>query len=378
MEETLAGLGSRVFLMNNVHEDEPVVFHTRWVLSYLRGPLTRGQIKSLMDPRKAAAARQAPAPAAQPAKIKQTAAQTPSRPALPSRIPQQFLLSQQLPPRDRRLVYRPALCGTAKLHFVRASYKIDVWVERALFSLLQSKHVQAPWKNAVDVMPAWDLDGQPEEAFGFADVPAELRSQSSFAKWEKQFKTYLYQSQTVGAWKCSVLKLYSEAGELEGDFRARLSQRCKEQRDLQVEKLRNRYGSKLATLRDRIRAAEQRVDRETEQYRKASFNSVVKIGSSLMGALFGRKLMSRTNISKASTSVRSLGSAAEQRGDIGRAKEKLEAYQEQLEEMERQFDSDVAELELEYDVEALELESLELRPRKSDIQVEAISVVWTP
>ena len=50
MEQTLAGLGNRIFLMNNVHEDEPVVFETRWCLSYLRGPLTRTQIKALMDP----------------------------------------------------------------------------------------------------------------------------------------------------------------------------------------------------------------------------------------------------------------------------------------------------------------------------------------
>ena len=46
-EEILAGLGKRVFLMNNVHEDAPVAFESRWALSYLRGPLTRAQIKSL-------------------------------------------------------------------------------------------------------------------------------------------------------------------------------------------------------------------------------------------------------------------------------------------------------------------------------------------
>ncbi len=50
MEQTLAGLSNRIFLMNNVHDDGPEVFETRWVMSYLRGPLTRKQIKSLMDP----------------------------------------------------------------------------------------------------------------------------------------------------------------------------------------------------------------------------------------------------------------------------------------------------------------------------------------
>ena len=53
MEQLLAGLDSRVFLMNNVHEDAPVVFHVRWVMSYLCGPMTRRQIRDLMDPKRA-------------------------------------------------------------------------------------------------------------------------------------------------------------------------------------------------------------------------------------------------------------------------------------------------------------------------------------
>ena len=53
MERTLAGLGNRVFLMNNTHEDAPEVFQTRWTMSYLRGPLTRNQIKSLMSEKSA-------------------------------------------------------------------------------------------------------------------------------------------------------------------------------------------------------------------------------------------------------------------------------------------------------------------------------------
>ncbi|MFZ4595185.1 MAG: ATP-binding protein, partial [Verrucomicrobiaceae bacterium] len=50
MEVLLSGLGNRVFLMNNVHEDGPLVFNVRWIMSYLRGPLARNEIKTLMDP----------------------------------------------------------------------------------------------------------------------------------------------------------------------------------------------------------------------------------------------------------------------------------------------------------------------------------------
>jgi hypothetical protein len=60
MEELLAGLTNRVFLMNDVHEDGPVVLESRWAMSYLRGPLTRDQIKALMKDRRPQQASAAP------------------------------------------------------------------------------------------------------------------------------------------------------------------------------------------------------------------------------------------------------------------------------------------------------------------------------
>ncbi len=90
MEQLLAGLGNRVFLMNNVHEDAPEVFQTRWTLSYLRGPLTRTQIKTLMEPVRGKGSgvrgegkdRPASSPAASPL------TPHPSRPMLPPDVPQ--------------------------------------------------------------------------------------------------------------------------------------------------------------------------------------------------------------------------------------------------------------------------------------------------
>jgi hypothetical protein len=54
MERMLAGLGNRVFLMNNVHDDGTSVFQTRWALSFLAGPLAREQITRLMAGKKSA------------------------------------------------------------------------------------------------------------------------------------------------------------------------------------------------------------------------------------------------------------------------------------------------------------------------------------
>ncbi len=43
-ERILSALGKRMFLLHNVHDNKPLVFQTRWTMSYLRGPMSRQQI----------------------------------------------------------------------------------------------------------------------------------------------------------------------------------------------------------------------------------------------------------------------------------------------------------------------------------------------
>ncbi len=45
----ISSVGKRVFLMRNVHEKEPALFHTRWAMNYLAGPMTRTQIPALNE-----------------------------------------------------------------------------------------------------------------------------------------------------------------------------------------------------------------------------------------------------------------------------------------------------------------------------------------
>lgn len=174
------------------------------------------------------------------------------------------------------------------------------------------------------------------------------------------------------------LKQYSEPDEPEDDFRIRLSQLVRERRDLEVEKLRKRFTSKLATLQGRLQRAEQRVDREEAQYKQRSWESALSIGATVLGAVFGRKLGSRTNVGRTTTSMRSVGRAASEQGDIGRAKENVETLQGQLEELEEKFQTDAGKIEDKLQVENLEFAELRVPPRKSDIQVEQVALVWTP
>ncbi|MBM3297759.1 MAG: ATP-binding protein, partial [Candidatus Aminicenantes bacterium] len=117
----ISGLGKRVFLLHNVHDRGPTVFQTRWALSYLRGPLTRNQIKTLSDPLReaTAATRETKRPAVAPAS---TAAEergaTSVAPSPPPGVDQRFLPPKKRPSSTAQLVYHPAAAAWARVSIV--------------------------------------------------------------------------------------------------------------------------------------------------------------------------------------------------------------------------------------------------------------------
>ncbi len=400
-EATIAGLGSRVFLMNNVHEDAPVLFHTRWAMSYLRGPLTREQIKTLTAPLKAArsssgsrangtatattaaatTAAAATSRAAQPSKDPPTPRgdAASSRPVLTAPLDESFLsVDGKIPDAGSgvQLVYQPALIGSAKLHFARASFDLDEWKEVIVFSPLDA-HASRAWEDIVELVELPDEDAEPIDAGSYAELPKAVRGKQAVTRLKKALVSALYQQHAMTLWSCSRPKLRSRPGETEGDFRVRVREAVREARDAQLEKLRKRYTPKLKRLQERIRKAEARVEREESQYDQKKLDTVVSIGATILGALFGRK-STRGTVGRAATSAKTVGRAAKERGDIARAREALEALQQQLDELEAEFEEELEGLKDQDPMAEVEVTDVQLRPKKSDIQITSLRFAWTP
>lgn len=380
IEATLAGLSMRTFLVNNVHEDAPIVMKTRWALSYLRGPLTRDQISLLMEGQKAQAAsrniegvaKASPGTAASPA----TDASA-SRPVLPPGIEEYLVPTKR--GASGSIILRPAVLGRARLHFVkRGSTGIDTWLEKA-FVLPVQDGGELDW-DVAETVGSDSITGfeASESDVRFAESPAALLNAGSYKDWAKSLKEFIYRTQTLTLWSCPSLKEMSEANESEGEFRVRLTQQAREARDLAVEKLRKKYASKVATLEKRIRTAEQRVEREQGQATRASFDTMLSIGSTVLSALFGRKLVSSTNVGRAATAARSVGRAADQRSDVKRVAGDLEHLKAELDELNAEVEAEVERVASEYDPQSIVLEAVEISPRKSDLQIAPVAVVWCP
>lgn len=376
MEQTLAGLGSRVFLMNNVHEDQPVVFKTRWALSYLRGPVSRNQIEILMDPMKANDAASGGG-ASFGLTAEKEGEQEDNRPVLPPSIDEYFFPVRGS---DDNLVYRPALLGESKVHFVSSKHDIDSWDEVTLLTHTGDDIDPDLWTEAdewdEDDLP--DLDKDPEEGASFRALANDLTNKKSYSKWSSALKDYLYRNRRLNIWACKELDETSRLDESESDFRIRLRHAAREERDLRVEKLRAKYASKFRTLEDQIRRAEQKVEREEQQKSQKKMSAGLSVLTSLAGAFFGRKVRSVTNVSRAGTAIRNASGIAKEAEDVRHAKHSLEVLVQRNEDLSNEIEDEVLNIQDTFDPDLMKLTQEEIKPRKSDISVQRVVLVWLP
>jgi hypothetical protein len=374
MEELLAGLGSRVFLMNNVHEDAPVVFHVRWVMSYLCGPLTRSKIKTLMDPRrknfpsgkKQIIAAQSSNPMAMPGATSATAAG--ERPVVGSGVTEYFVPFAGEPD---GVTYKPALLREANVHF--SSTKCGVDGSRLMRFTNAVSDQGIDWDHDADCThPIKTLDSDPRNGCGFDELPGFAMNADNYKQVEKDFADHIYRNERVEIFHCPLFKTYSQLGESEGAFRGRLATQAREVRDAAVEKLRDKYEAKIKTKEGQVDRAENSLAKEEAEASSASWD----IGAKVLGGLLGKLLGGRR--SSSSSTVSSARRAYKQRLDVKIAEKKIGQLEEAIAELEAELAEEIKELELEFDPTTVKLKNKSIKPYKKDIDVRTVALAWLP
>jgi hypothetical protein len=384
-EQILAGLGNRVFLLNNVHEDAPEVFQTRWTLSYLRGPLTRTQIKTLMDPVK----RETLGVRGKGESTKLGSLEvsshgsrlTPyvSRPMLPPDVPQQFIPVRGSQPSGSALIYQPMLLGASQVRVSDSKAGVDLTQDVTVLAPISDGAVAVDWDHAAEVAVALaDLESSPAEGAQFGSVPSTASKAKSYEAWSKDLSNWLFRTQKVDLLKSPSTKEISKPGESERDFRVRLQQVGREQRDKQSEGLRQKYAPKIASLQDRIRRAEQMVERQQVESRSSQVQAAISVGATILGAFLGRKAISATNIGKATTAIRSAGRVMKESQEVGQAQENVAVLRQQLADLEAQFKVEADAFAATTDPLNEQLEAISLKPTKANIAVKLVALAWTP
>jgi len=393
MEQTLAGLENRVFLLNNVHEDKPEVFQSRWAMSYLRGPLTRNQIKTLMAPITAqaegvvatqsaafAASADAPPTTMADSSVDATVRDTPAQsrpPVLPPEVSQYFVPVRSEGTKGSRLVYHPMVIAAAAIHF--SNKTIDTTRDLTLLAPISAGVIPLDWDQAAFAdFDTSDLEQSAQENVGFAELPPPAGKAKCYDSWRKDFASWLYRNQKLELLKSANLEQVSNPDESERDFRVRLQQSTREQRDQAVERLRQKYTMKIAALEEKARRASQAVEREAEQAKGQKVQTAISFGATLLSSFMGRKSLSLTTLGRATTAARGVSRSMKEAEDVDRAQETVAAVNQQLAELNAEFKSETDALEKSLDPQTGSLETITLKPTKANITIKLFSLAWTP
>jgi len=383
METLLSGLGNRVFLMNNVHDDGPSIFHVRWVMSYLRGPLTRTQIKAVMDPKRAAfeksAAKGSSAAAANPMAMPGMSAPKPAvsdRPLIGPGVVEKFVPHTG---EAEGLTYKPHLLRVGQVHF--DGKKADTEGSRTIRLVNPILPASIDWDNNVPppLKPEL-LDNKPADGVAFDELPGFAMNKDGYAQVAKDFDEWLYRNERAEVYYCEALDAYSQFGELEQEFRARLTLKARETRDAAVEKIRSSVLKKLQTIQTRLTTAENQLAKEKAEASGAKMQAGISILTGVLGSLLGGKKrgIGLGTISKGKSAITSATGAFKQGRDVSAAEDKVEAVQQEIATIQQQAEEEIARLSASFDPATVTLSTEILKPTRADIKVELVGLLWLP
>jgi hypothetical protein len=409
LDNIISSLGKRVFMLHNVHEEEPVIFNTRWAMSYLRGPLTRLQIRDLMQkvgyPEQpvqvapvtgyttatapAAAPTPQTAPEPTPAETKESPYPT-SPPVLPASI-QQIYLPQDVPVskaemetekkagaqitvNSRRILYIPGLLGMGRVHFVKNTKSVQVEEEESFALLAQPPRSIGTirWEQAESLpLETRDLLDRPEPEAYFDEMPDTINESKDLTAIRNELEDHLYRSRSLTLRYNPPTDLYSEPSEDEREFSLRVSQAARELRDEDVDELEERYEKKIKTLEERLRTARVALEKQEANARLRKQDALLSAGETVFSLFSGR----RRSISAAARKVSQVSTS---KASIEAAEEKVEVLESDIEELKQDLKTETDDIVTRWESMLKEYEDVVIRPRRTDIEVTLFALTWVP
>jgi hypothetical protein len=375
--ERLGGLGKRTFLLHSVHEAAPRLMRTRWVMSYLAGPLARPQIERLMadHPVRAEEGRlAAPGVAADAARADVAVGSSGGRrPVLPPDVPEFFAPSRA--PAGAETTWLPHLLASAGLSWSRKRPPVEhhATVVRVADPPLGPAPVD--WAAGHDVPLTLESlrDVPPEDAVFGGELPGDLDA-GTLKEAERAFVRWLRAERPLGLFTHDPTDLVSRPDESEAAFRERAALRERERRDEEKARLRERYASRLRTVENRVARAEAAVAQQQAQARQRQLDTVVRVGSALLSGFLGGKAPSSSRIG---TTLRSAGRVQKEASDVAQARATLERAEAEAAELSNELERELEALRAPLASE-LELGTVEIRLPASGVATHLVAVAWLP
>lgn len=354
LDGLLASLDKRQFVLVSAHRSELTVFESRQTLCFLSGPLAKEQLRGLRTAsggHTTSAATRAPA-----------AAVGGERPILEPGVTEKFAVGDTTAP------YAPHIFVEAKVHYAHAKHGVDD---------TQTLRLLVPLAETVSFSDAKRTDEEPSlmdaPARPFLPLPSSAARLKSWEKWRADVVTEIVRRHPLMLVTCPSLGLTQAPGTGDDAFKAAVVHAVREARDAQVEKLKSKMQPRLDALEAKLHKAQERVRREDAQASAATMDTALTVGTSILGALFGRKTFSQANLTRASSSARRAKRAVNERGDVAAAREALERLEDEAAALAQAFEDE--QRAIHSGVPPLEV--VEIAAKKSDVEISKLWLLWS-
>jgi hypothetical protein len=392
LDDLISSLSKRVFLLHNVHERADKVFHTRWAMAYLPGPITRSRLKDLIALGGTEIEQRSPAgdvskklPETSPGSRFEGTFTT--RPSIPSGVHEFFLSNNLTASQSQRaeglsdqstevvgLLYRPALLAQSTVRFLDRKIKLDHLVTYSCLVLDADRRGIVRWEDhAADPLQDRDFDPTPVAESRYLGVELPLTDAKILRTLRTDFADYLYRTAKLRLWENEALDLVGDPETTEAEFKELCEAKARSLRDEEFTKLRKTYERKIASLKTKLSREERELAKDQVEHSSRKVEEMITHAENVF-SLFGGSRSSR----RFSTSLTKRRLASKAKADVDESLDAIEEYKEQLEVLEFELAEELDELDDHWMEAADEIDETVITPYKKYILSDYFGVAWVP
>ena len=412
-DKLISSLGKRVFVLHNIHANQPKLFQTRTTMNFLAGPITRNRIRDLnllanpggslppqpmMPPvtpdmeetstpimMRAVRPVQSPQPSQQPATSIQSSSTKPPVPAfiheyfLPQNysLPEAFSAAQQNMPAEvmiESVIYYPTLLASADVRVLDRKHGVDTDLTRAVLVKSPEKRGSVRWEeHPLNSEILNRLETAPAPSTRFSSIDAPLNDVKLMTALQKDFTDWVYRTSAVKARANQTLKVFAGPDVSPAEFMKACADAAREARDAEIEKKTAQIDRQLKTLEDKLAREERELTKDEDELSNRKMEEAGTHIENITGLFGGRRKASRL-----SSSLTKRRMTQQARADVEESKEAIKDLNQQIEDAQKRREEVIAEINDRWGGVVNEITEVTITPKKTDILVNIFGVAWMP
>ena len=391
LDKLISSLGKRVFILHNVHAEQPELFQTRWTMNFLAGPLTRTQIKELNQH---VDAHVKPAPVVPLAsgivpRIALKVDSSITKPPIPAWIreyflpqnyalPEAFSAAGRSMPAEMRVeegvIYRPALLASAQVRIIDRKLGVDSEITRTVLVKSPEKRGTVRWQDhplGGDVLN--HLETSPVPSARFSTIDAPLNDVKLMNALQKDFTDWVFRNSSVKARANQALKVFAGPDVSQAEFMKACADAARDARDAEIAKKTAQLDRQLKTLEDKLAREERELREDEAEFSHRKMEEASTHIENVTG-LFGGKRSAR----RLSSSLTKRRMTEHAKADVEESHDAISHFKQQIGDLEKRREEIIAEINDRWGRAVNEITEVTITPKKTDVFVNSFGVAWMP